>query len=107
MALLLAAAIIVLRGGVLLDGTGDPPIGDAVVVVRGDRIAAVGPAARTPVSEGATIVDVRGKWIVPGLIDSHVHVGHVDVGRDPTRSVEALNDVVLVMRGGVIVRREE
>lgn len=46
---------------------------DATVVVRGNRIAAVGPAASTPVPPGATVIDAKGKWLIPGLVDSHVH----------------------------------
>ncbi len=45
----------------------------ANVVIAGDRIAAVGPAATTPVPEGATRIDGRGRWAIPGLIDGHVH----------------------------------
>lgn len=43
------------------------------VLVTGNRITAVGPAATTRVPTGATVVDARGKWVIPGLIDSHVH----------------------------------
>lgn len=42
-------------------------------VVSDDRISAVGPADTVPIPSGARIVDARGKWIVPGLIDAHVH----------------------------------
>ena len=46
---------------------------NTTIIVRGARIAAVGPAASTPVPEGATVIDARGKWVIPGLVDSHVH----------------------------------
>src|SRR5712671_3365932 len=46
---------------------------DTTVIVSGSRIEAIGPASSTPVPAGATRIDGRGKWIVPGLIDSHVH----------------------------------
>src|SRR6266851_1937969 len=46
---------------------------DSVIVISGRRIVAVGPAASTPVPAGATIVDGRGKWVVPGYVDAHVH----------------------------------
>jgi imidazolonepropionase-like amidohydrolase len=42
-------------------------------VVTDGRISAVGPAASVPIPAGATVVDARGKWVVPGLIDAHVH----------------------------------
>jgi imidazolonepropionase-like amidohydrolase len=43
------------------------------IVIRDDRIVAVGPKNKTPVPKGATVIDGRGKWVVPGLIDAHVH----------------------------------
>src|SRR5688572_18310437 len=46
---------------------------NTTIIVRGSRIAAVGPAASTPVPEGAEVIDARGKWVIPGLVDSHVH----------------------------------
>ncbi|AQR73386.1 amidohydrolase family protein [Sphingomonas sp. LM7] len=48
-------------------------IDDGVVVIRGDRIVAVGPRASTPIPTGATQVDVVGKTIIPGLVDAHAH----------------------------------
>jgi imidazolonepropionase-like amidohydrolase len=46
---------------------------NSVIVVTDGRISAVGPADSVPIPAGATVVDARGKWIVPGLIDAHVH----------------------------------
>jgi imidazolonepropionase-like amidohydrolase len=46
---------------------------DAVLVVRGNRIVGAGPAATTPVPAQAQVIDARGKWVVPGFIDAHVH----------------------------------
>ena len=46
---------------------------DGTLVISGTRIQAVGPSASTPVPKNATIIDGRGKWVIPGLIDSHVH----------------------------------
>jgi imidazolonepropionase-like amidohydrolase len=44
-----------------------------VIVITGERVSSVGPAGSVPVPSGATVIDARGKWIVPGLIDAHVH----------------------------------
>jgi imidazolonepropionase-like amidohydrolase len=52
-----------------------PIIADGVLVVRGGRIMAVGPRAGTPVPEGAQRHDASGKVIMPGLVDTHSHVG--------------------------------
>lgn len=72
---------LVLRGGMLLDGYESRPLHDAAVVVRGGRITWVGPARDVEIPDGARVLDVRGKTILPGLIDLHVHVdliGHGD-----------------------------
>lgn len=60
-------------GATLFDGSGAEVIEDAVVMVSGDRILEAGAREETPVPEHFQIVDVSGKWIVPGLIDAHVH----------------------------------
>ncbi len=57
----------------VIDGTGASPLRDATVVLRGGRVACVGPAARCRVPAGARVVDARGRHVVPGLIDAHVH----------------------------------
>ena len=67
-----ADAATVWRGATLIDGSGAPPVLDSVVVVEDGRILAVG-GAEVPVPAGATMIDVAGKWLIPGLIDAHVH----------------------------------
>lgn len=48
-------------------------LGDATVVIAGDRITAVGPRASTPVPDGAAVLDGKGRWLIPGMVDGHVH----------------------------------
>ncbi len=48
-------------------------VDDGVIVIRGDRIVAVGPRASTAIPAGAKRVDVAGKTIIPGLVDAHAH----------------------------------
>jgi imidazolonepropionase-like amidohydrolase len=62
-------------GGAVIDGTGAPPRPNAAIVIEGDRIRAVGPAADVQIPPGAEMVDASGQWIIPGLIDAHVHFG--------------------------------
>jgi imidazolonepropionase-like amidohydrolase len=57
----------------VIDGTDSLPRPDRTVLVRGNRITLVGPAASTPVPAGARIVDGRGKYLLPGFWDMHVH----------------------------------
>ncbi|MGW6796508.1 amidohydrolase family protein [Streptomyces chartreusis] len=57
----------------MIDTTGGRPLANATVLVHGDRIAAVGTAREVHVPADAEVVDGRGKFVVPGFIDSHVH----------------------------------
>ena len=69
-----AQTVTAFTGAIVIDGRGGPPLSDATVVVRGTTIAAVGPAASTPIPAGATRIDARGKVLMPGLADMHVHL---------------------------------
>ncbi|HVH67647.1 MAG TPA: amidohydrolase family protein [Gemmatimonadales bacterium] len=60
-------------GATLVDGTGTAGLRDAVVVMRDGRIACAGSRAACPVPPDADTVSARGKWVMPGLIDTHVH----------------------------------
>lgn len=62
-----------LVGATLVDGTGAAPVRDAAVVMRDGRIACAGTRAACRVPADADSIDARGKWIIPGLIDAHVH----------------------------------
>ena len=62
-----------LVGPSLVDGTGAPPMRDAVVVMREGRIACAGSRSACPIPLDADTVNAAGKWIIPGLIDAHVH----------------------------------
>ncbi|HUH13223.1 MAG TPA: amidohydrolase family protein [Longimicrobiales bacterium] len=62
-----------LVGATLVDGTGAAPVADAVVVMRDGRIECAGARAACPVPADADTVDARGRWIIPGLVDAHVH----------------------------------
>lgn len=73
-----ATDLTVLRGARLIDGSGGPPLDDAVLVVEGQTLRAVGPARDVPVPAGAKVVELGGKTVVPGLIDNHAHIGMVE-----------------------------
>lgn len=60
-------------GATLIDGTGRPAIADATLLVAGERIVAVGRRAEVTIPMGARREDLRGRWIIPGMIDTHVH----------------------------------
>ena len=63
-----------ITGALLIDGNGKSPVPDSAVLVRDGRIEAVGRKDSLPVPEGYSIIDGRGKALLPGLIDAHVHL---------------------------------
>ncbi|MBU3077558.1 amidohydrolase family protein [Sphingomonas quercus] len=69
---------LVLRDFTLIDGTGRAPVAGQALIMAGGRIKWVGPVAQLKVPEGATVQPLDGKFIMPGLIDSHVHLGLVN-----------------------------
>lgn len=65
----------VISGCTLIDGTGRDPLPDAALHIRDDRIVWAGPLADLPAeARQASQVDAAGKWVIPGLIDAHVHI---------------------------------
>jgi len=69
-------SIIAIVGATVIHPDRDLPsavASDSTVIIAGRRIESIGPASSTPVPAGATRIDGHGKWVVPGLIDSHVH----------------------------------
>ncbi len=68
--------ILALVNGTLIDGTGADPVPDAVIIIQGDRIAAVGSRTATEIPAGAQIVDVGGATMLPGFFNVHVHDGY-------------------------------
>jgi len=69
-----------LVGGRVVTMDGDRVIDNATVVVERNRIAAVGPSASVDVPAGARRIDVRGRTLIPGIIDVHAHVGSENDG---------------------------
>ncbi|MCR4398724.1 MAG: amidohydrolase family protein [Firmicutes bacterium] len=84
--------MILIRGGRVLTvarGT----LEDADVLVDGNRIAAVGPHLDAP--DDAEVIDARGKWVMPGLIDCHTHLGLDEEGNwDDTNELNEMGDPV-------------
>jgi hypothetical protein len=61
---------LVIQGGTLIDGNGGAPVANSVIVIEGDRIAAVGAVGQVDVPDGARVIDAAGKWVLPGLVDA-------------------------------------
>jgi imidazolonepropionase-like amidohydrolase len=69
-----APPVLAIVGATVIDGNGGPPLRDAVVLVRDGTIAAVGARADVKVPKDAQVVDATGRFVVPGFIDTNVHL---------------------------------
>lgn len=93
--------ILVLRGGTLIDGTGAPPVADAVLVMQGDRIVDAGPANEIQIPQKVDReISAQGLYIVPGLIDLHIHFTQ-QRGDDFSRYRDS--DAAAALRGSLLL----
>ncbi|MEM7356155.1 MAG: amidohydrolase family protein, partial [Acidobacteriota bacterium] len=67
-------AVTYVRAGRFVDVDAGEVLADRVLVLRGERVARVEPAAEIEIPRGAQVVDLTGHTVLPGLIDMHVHM---------------------------------
>lgn len=67
---------ITLIRGTLIDGTGAPPLLDAVLIIEGEYIKEVGSLEKISMPDGAKVMAVKGSTILPGFINTHIHKGY-------------------------------
>lgn len=105
--------VVALRAGRMLDVKSGKMVRDAVILVRGNRIEAVGTQVKVPA--GAKVIDLRNYTVLPGLIDSHTHVClQPDYGTHnpilyksiPYRTVEAVRAVKATLEAGFTTIRD-
>jgi imidazolonepropionase-like amidohydrolase len=95
---------VVLVGVTVFDGTGTPARPSQSVLIEGDRIAAIFPPGSRPLPAGAKIYNLPGRYLIPGLIDTHVHVATDPSGEDSrARTERRLRGALL---GGVTAVRD-
>ena len=102
---------VALVGGTVIDGTGAAPLADAVVLIEGDRITAVGRRREVTIPANTRSIDVAGKYVLPGLIDLHTHftLPLHGIGADNTdavRTLRALHYMNLYLRSGITSARD-
>ena len=68
-----AAPLIALVGATAWTGSPAGTVADATIVIEDGRVRCVGPEPECEVPSDATVIDIRGKWVIPGLVDAHVH----------------------------------
>jgi len=106
----------VISGGNVIPATGAPVIEDGIILAREGRIVAVGSVETiaTPVGEEATVIDAKGKTVLPGLIDMHLHLGLSEEKGSIVFTPQAITSSVLrtltglenLIRGGIITVRD-
>jgi imidazolonepropionase-like amidohydrolase len=84
-----AAQVTVLRGATLIDGSGAAPESNVTIVIENGRLRDIGRDVAPPA--GATVIDLTGRFVVPGIINAHGHVGPTP--RDPQLRQYALYGV--------------
>ena len=98
------ASALVLTGATVIDGTGAAARTGMTLVLRDGIIAALHADGTAPIPAGAEVRDARGQWVIPGLIDAHVHVATDPNGPDRRDRVERrLRNALL---GGVVAVRD-
>jgi imidazolonepropionase-like amidohydrolase len=90
-----ADTLIAIVGATVIDGNGGAPLSDATIVVRGKRIAAIGPRTSTSVPKGARVIDGSGKFATPGFIDTNVHLSLYNNGESMVRYEDRFVDLVV------------
>jgi imidazolonepropionase-like amidohydrolase len=83
-----AQKVVVIRAGQVFDGKSDQLVSNQVIVVQGERIAEVGPAASVKIPPGAAEIDLSTATVLPGLIDGHNHM--FKIGDYPGTGAEAV-----------------
>src|SRR4051812_38660735 len=71
----------------IIDGTGSAPLTGMTLVVTDRRIASIAPDGTKAIPRGAHIEDLHGQYLIPGLIDSHVHLGTIERDADAQRAI--------------------
>ncbi len=80
------AGVIAFRNARIVTMEGNEVIEKGTLVVEGNRIKAVGPAGKVTIPAGAKVYDLKGKTIMPGMVDVHAHVGDFRYGLSPQKS---------------------
>jgi imidazolonepropionase-like amidohydrolase len=87
--------LIAIVGATVIDGNGGTPLADATILVRGKRIAAIGPSAQIKVPKGARVINAAGKFVTPGFMDTNVHLSLYNNGESMVRYEDKFLDIVV------------
>jgi len=76
--------VLVLTHANVIDGISAQPVREVTIVIRAGRIETVAPGAVAPA--GATVLDLNGRWVLPGFVDGHVHIATMAAAREALAS---------------------
>ena len=107
-----SSRMILIKNATLIDGTGSAPLPVATVLVQGERILDLGPTGAFSVPDGTEVIDASGKYLLPGLVDAHVHLFHEGFVPLPPKgsflayqTVVAVNNLRTALQSGVTTLR--
>jgi len=89
------AATTAIVGATLIDGNGGAAVPDAVVVVTGNKISMVGKRGAVTIPPSARVIDGKGKWLVPGFIDTNVHMSLYSQLESMARYEDRFTDIAI------------
>ena len=92
--------VTVVKAGLLIDGTGNPPLRDVLIFIEGNRITQV--VQQEEIPPGATVIDASQQVVMPGLIDTHVHPGdRANAGPSPEYRASVIQHLKQALAFGV------
>ena len=101
-----------LVGGTLIDGTGASAMANTTVLIKGEKIEAVGPMEKVTIPNETKVIDISNKMILPGFVDTHIHVTYPEDERQhftETNSIDTLRALYFMnmyLRSGVTSIRD-
>lgn len=98
------AAVTAIVGGSVVDLDGGKPLEDAVILVEGERIRAIAERGEVVIPPEAAVIDASGKWLIPGLMNMHVHLGLVLPGK-MAAALAGETDAALALRMAAAARK--
>ena len=98
-----AAGTTAIVGGAVVNLEGEAPLKGAVILVEDERIVAIGKAGSVAVPEDADIIDAGGAWLIPGLMNMHVHLGLILPGKMMAELANE-SEAALALRMAVVAR---
>ena len=98
-----AAGTTAIVGGAVVNLEGNAPLKGAVILVEDERIVAIGKAGSVEVPEDADIIDAGGAWLIPGLMNMHVHLGLILPGKMMAELAHE-SEAALALRMAVVAR---